>query len=82
MFIANGSTHFCNSYLFSSARDGSDIQLITNEVLPETCGALQIVKRDERSAVLIDDNKPKEIPGFYLIDMIDSEAKRSRLYQP
>ena len=81
-FIAEGSTHFCNAYLFSATRDGSDFQLVTNEVLPETCGALQIVKRDEHSVVLIDNNTPKESPGFYLIDIIDSETNRTRLYQP
>ena len=69
VFIAHVATHFCNSYLFSAARDGSDVRLLSGEVFPETCGALQIVKRDDKSVVFLHDSNPKKSPEFALVGL-------------
>ena len=79
LFIADVASHFCNSYLFSSAPDGSDIRLMSGEVLPETCGALQIVKRDEKTVVFLNDTNPKQDPQFLLVGSVGVQRL---LYQP
>lgn len=78
-FIANASTHFCNAYLFSSEKNGNDVKLLSGAVRAKTCGAVQIIKRDEKSTVFLYDNSAKRNPQFYLID---SKEKFQHLYQP